>query len=268
MSNFHIIFVNEILTLLSIFYAIVPSSDIQIVSFCIEGAYETSSEGVISLKQSDTEICKRQTKESLCLYFKNKSTSLSKLVAFNKNVPLIKEDVIPDSSHEYIENWLTRKITMKNKTTHNGSLIFVSENLAKSKSMPILKSEISSTISTNFKAMDALISESSFAREKKMSMIVKKMAPLISSMALTRSSDMTTNFHDQKDQAQKVESRTMPILCVRLWIFTINESSNLIFTNNKKTNSSIKIYSVVFAKILVFLLFENILKFAYIVNLT
>lgn len=235
LSNFHIIFVNEILVLLSIFYATVSFSDIQIVSFCIEGAYETSSEGVIPLKQSDTEIRRTQTKESLCLYFKNKSTSLSKLLAFNKNVPLIKEEVIPYSSHEFIENWLTREITMENKTTHNGSLIFVSENLATSKSMPILKSEISSTISTNFKAMDvALISESSFAREKKMSMIVKRMAPLISSVFLTRSSDMITNFHDQKYEARKVESRTMPTLCVRLWIFTINESSNLIFTKKKK----------------------------------
>ncbi|KMQ96356.1 phosphoribosylaminoimidazolecarboxamide formyltransferase [Lasius niger] len=99
---------------------------------------------MIPLKQSDTEIRKTQTEESLCVYFKNKSTSLSKLVAFNKNVPLVKEEVISDSSHEFMKNRLTREISMENKTTHvRGSLIFVSENLAKSKSMPILKSEIS-----------------------------------------------------------------------------------------------------------------------------
>lgn len=187
---------------------------------------------MIPLKQSDTEIRKTQTEESLCVYFKNKSTSLSKLVAFNKNVPLVKEEVISDSSHEFMENRLTRKISMENKTTHvHGSLIFVSENLAKSKSMPILKSEISSNISTNFKAMDvALISESSFAREKKMSMIVKRMAPLISSTVFL-TSDATTNFRDQQYEARKLESRTMlPILCVRLWAFTINESSSIIFT--------------------------------------
>lgn len=184
---------------------------------------------MIPLKQSDTEIRKTQTEESLCVYFKNKSTSLSKLVAFNKNVPLVKEEVISDSSHEFMENRLTREISMENKTTHgHGSLIFVSENLAKSKSMPILKSEISSNFSTNFKAMDvALISESSFAREKKMSMIVKRMAPLISSTVFL-TSDTTTNFRDQQYEARKLESRTMlPILCVRLWAFTINESSSI-----------------------------------------
>lgn len=231
----------------------------QIVSFCTEGAYETSSEGVIPLKQSDTEIHRTQTKKSLCVYF-NKNTSLSKLVAFNKNVPSIKGDVISDLSHEFIENRLTRKITMENKTTHvHGSLIFVSENLTKSKSMPILKSEITSTISTNFKAMDvALISESSFAREKKMSMIVKRMTPLISSTVFLTRSDTTTNFHGKKCEVRKVESRTMPILCIRLWIFTINESSNLISTEKiyEKTNSSIKIYSVVFVKFLYFYCLE------------
>ncbi|XP_070153649.1 uncharacterized protein [Polyergus mexicanus] len=190
-------------------------------------AYETSSEGVIPLKRSDTEIDRTQTKESLCIYFKNKSTSLSKLVAFNKNVPSIKGDVISDLSHEFIENRLIRETTMENKTTRvHGSLIFVSENLAKSKSMPILKSEISSTISTNFKAMDvALISESSFAREKKMSMIVKRMTPVIfSTVFLTRSPDTTTNFHGQKYEVEKkIESRTMPILCNTISTAVIND---------------------------------------------
>lgn len=168
------------------------------------------------LKQSDTEIRKTQTKESLCVDFKNKSPSLSKLVAFNKNISLIEEKIIPDSSHKLIENSLIRKITMKNN---------VSENLTKSKSMPILKSKISNNISTNFKVMDvALISESSFAREKKMSMIVKRMAALISSTVLT--SDTTTNY--QRYEARKVESKTMP--CVRLRALNnINESSSLNF---------------------------------------
>lgn len=155
------------------------------------------------MKQSDTEI--RKTKESFCFYFENKSSSLDKLAAFNKNAPLIQEEIIPDSSHKLIENSLIRKlITMKNNE---------SENL-KSKSLPILKSEMSN-IFTNFKAMDALISESSFAREKKMSMIVKKMASLIASAVLTN--DTTTNYHARQYEARKVVSRTMPIPCVRLW---------------------------------------------------
>lgn len=175
---------------------------------------------MIPLKQSDTEIRKTQTKESLCVYFENKSPSLNKLVAFNKNAPLIKEEIIPDSSHKLIENSLIRKIiTMKNN---------VSENLTKSKSLPILKSEMSNNIFTNFKAIDvSLISESSFAREKKMSMIVKRMASLISATVLT--SDTTINYHAQQYEARKVESRTMPIPCVRLWALNINESSSLNF---------------------------------------
>ncbi|XP_072758417.1 uncharacterized protein [Anoplolepis gracilipes] len=202
------------------------ASDIQI-HFYIEGDYETSSEGMIPLKRSDTEIRETQTKESLCVYFKNKSTSLSKLVAFNKTVPLIEEEVTSDSSHEFMENRLTREITMKNKSAHvHDNLIFVSEKiLAKSKSMPVLKNEISST-SINFKAMDvALISESSFAREKKMSMIVKRMAPVISStIFLTR--DTTINFHGQQHETKKVESRTMPILCDTTPTTVINDEKS------------------------------------------
>lgn len=212
MSNFYIIFNNDFNLL--VFYTIICIFfNIEIILFYIEGDYETSSEGMIPLKQSDTEIRKIQTKELLCVYFKNKSPSLSKLIAFDKNVPLIKEDVILDSSHKLIENNLIRKII----TVENN----ISENLTKSKSMPILKNEISS-ISTNFKAMDVtIISESSLAREKKMSKIVKKMASLISSTILTNNVT-TINYHDQEYEARKVESKTMPCVCL-YFLFNINQ---------------------------------------------
>lgn len=173
---------------------------------------------MIPLKGSSTEIRETQTKESR-IYIKKKSISSSKLVAFNKNVPLIKKEVISDSSHEFMENRLTRKISIENETPHvHGSLICESENLKKSKSMPILKNKISSNISINFKAMDvALISESSFACEKKMSMlnvIVKRMAPFISPTVLTN--DTTTNFCNQQCKGKHESKMMLPILCVRL----------------------------------------------------
>ncbi|XP_011685079.1 PREDICTED: uncharacterized protein LOC105448276 [Wasmannia auropunctata] len=178
-----------------------------------EGDYETSSEGMILSKRSGNRIHGARAKESLCVYLKEKSASLSKRAAFDGNVSAIKREVISDSSHELMENRLTRK------TTHaHDSLILMPENLAQSKSLPILKSGgIPSGVSMDFTAADvALMSASSSARERKMSMIIKRMAPLISPYPSTVSltTGATTNFRGRRYETRRLAPRTkLPILC-------------------------------------------------------
>ncbi|XP_067214296.1 uncharacterized protein [Linepithema humile] len=172
-----------------------------------EGDYETSSEGMVLTKRSSIEIHGSQVKESFYGYFKEKSTSLSKLAALDSNVSPIKEEVIPDLPRELMENRLTQK-------TRNicGSLISTHESLAKLKSQPILKCEVSNSVSSNFEAMKvALMSDSSFAREKKMSIIMSERMALISSYSvMTRS---ISDFLDQQYETRRLESKMMlPIL--------------------------------------------------------
>lgn len=177
-------------------------------------------------KRSNTGIHGTQAKESLCVYFKEKSASLSKRAAFDGNVSSIKGEVISDPLHKLMVNRLAQK------TTYD-SLILMSENLAQSKSLPILKSEISSGVSTDFTTTSdvALMSASSSARKRKMSMIIKRIAPLISPYPsmVSLTTNATTNFHSRRHETRRRASRTTsPILCVRLWAFTVNESSNFI----------------------------------------
>lgn len=176
-------------------------------------------------KRSGTGIHGAEAKESLCVYFKEKSASLSKRVAFDGNVFAIKKEVISDPSRELMENRLTQKIAYV-----RDSVILMPENLAQSKSLPILRSEIPSDVSTDFTPADvALMSASSSARKKKMSMIVKRMASLISPYPSTVSltTGATANFRGQRYETRRLASRTvLPILCVRLRAFIINESSN------------------------------------------
>ncbi|XP_020291118.1 uncharacterized protein LOC109858372 [Pseudomyrmex gracilis] len=172
-----------------------------------EADYETSSEGLNPSKFSGAEIHGTRTKESLCDYFEEKSTSLSKLDTLDRNVSPIKEEVIPDLRRKLMENRLTQKTTYA-----RGSLIF--ESLAKTKSLPlILRSADSSSISANFEATNlALMSESSLARERKMSMIIDAMAPLITLDSSTISVT-TNNFCDKQHEAKRLESRTkLPVL--------------------------------------------------------
>jgi len=180
--------------------------------FYTEGAYETSSEGMVLSKRSDNKIHGAQAKESLCIYLKDKSASLSKCAVFDGNVSAIKREVISDPSHKLMENRLTQKTTYV-----RDSLILMSENLVQSKSLPILKSEIPSGVSADFTTADiALMSASSLARKRKISMIIKRMAPLISPYPSTISltTGATTNF--RRYETRRLASRTMPILCVRL----------------------------------------------------
>lgn len=180
---------------------------------------------MILSKRSSTGIHGAQAKESLCVSLKEKSASLSKCAAFDGNVSSIKGEVISDPPHKLVENRLTQK------TTYD-SLILMSENLAQSKSLPILKSEIPSDVSTHTDFTTttnvALMSAPS-ACKRKMSMI-KRMAPFISPSMVSLTTNATTNFHDRRYEPRRRTSRTMlPILCVRLWTFTVNESSSFIF---------------------------------------
>lgn len=165
-------------------------------------------------KWSGTGIHGAQAKESLCVYLKEKSASLSKRAAFDGNVSAIKKEVISDPSHELMENRLTQKTAYV-----RDSFILMSKNLAQSKSLPILMSEIPSGVSMDFTAADvALMSASSSARKKKMSMIVKRMASLISPCPSTVSlTDAMTNFRGKRYEMTRLASRTvLPVPCVRL----------------------------------------------------
>lgn len=171
-------------------------------------------------KRSGTGIHKAQAKESLCVYFKEKSASLSKHAAFDGNVSAIKREVISDPPHELMENRLTQKITYV-----RDSLILMSE---KSKSLPNLRSKIPSA-STDFTTADVA---SLSARKRKISMIIKRMAPFISPYPSTVSltTGATTNFRGRRYEKRQLASGTMlPRLSVRLWAFTFNESSSFIF---------------------------------------
>lgn len=157
-------------------------------------------------KRSGTRI---QTKESLCVYLKEKSASLSKRAAFNRNVPAIKREIISDPPHELMENGLTQKTTCV-----RDSLILTSENLAQSKSLPILKSEIPCGVPTDFTLMPA----SSSACERKMSMIIKRMAPLISPYLsmVSLTTGATNNFFRDRRYETRRFAPMLPILSVRL----------------------------------------------------
>jgi len=117
--------------------------------------------------------------------------------------------------------FMENRLTQKTMYVHD-SLILMPESLAKSKSLPILRNEVSNNVTAGFVAADTLMSKSSFARNKKMSMIVERMAPLISSCSLTISdllSSSKTNCCDQQYKARRFESRTMlPVLYVRFWM--------------------------------------------------
>lgn len=181
-------------------------------SFNAEGDYETSSEGMIFSKRSSIEIHASRVKESLYGYFKEKSTSLSKLTAFDSNVSPIKEE---DPLRKLMENRLTQKA----RNVCN-SLISTHESLAKSKSQPILKCEVSNSISSNFEAMKvALMSDSSFTHKKKMPMIVERMTSLISPYSvMTRS---LSDFRDRQHEARRLEAKMiLPVLrvCPRTFI--------------------------------------------------
>lgn len=163
-------------------------------------------------KRSGTGIHGARAKESL--YLKEKSASLSKRAAFNGNLSAIKSEVISDPPHELVENRLTQKTTYI-----RDGLIPMSENLAQSKSLPILKSEIPSGVSTDFTAVDVALTStsSSSAHKRKMSMIIKEMAPLISpypsTISLTTSA--TTNFRGRHRETKRLASRTMLLIpCV------------------------------------------------------
>lgn len=185
-----------------------------IVFFNIEGDYETSSEGPIPSKLSGTEI-HGAPKESLCGYSEEKSTSLSKLAVLDSDGSRIKREVIPDARPELTETRLTRR-----RTACERILAPVSESLVKSKSLPILKNEALSDVSlANLKATNvALISESTVALKRKMSMIVETMAPLMSpypSMASV-TADSTADFRSEQYEARRLESKvTLPVLRVR-----------------------------------------------------
>lgn len=193
--------------------------------FYTEGDYETSSEGMALSKRSGTRVHGAQAKESLCIYLKEKSASLSKRAAFNGNVSAIKREIISDPPHELTENVLTQKATYV-----RDSPILTSENLAQSKSLPILRSGVL----TDFTAADAaLISASSPACKRKMSVIVKRMAPFISpylSMVSLTTGATTNFFRDRRHETRRLASTAMlPILSVRFRAFTTTESSSSIF---------------------------------------
>lgn len=175
---------------------------------------------MILSKLSGTRVHGAQAKESFCVFLKEKSASLSKRTAFNGNVPAIKREVISDPPHELMENGLTQKTTRV-----RDSLILMSENLAQSKSLPILKSEIPRGVSTNFTAADAaLMPASSSACNRKMSMIVERTAPLISPYLSTVS--LTTNFRDRRYETRLSSTAMLPSLSVRL---LSTKSSSFIF---------------------------------------
>lgn len=162
---------------------------------------------MVLLKRSSTEIHGSRVKESLYGYFKGKSTSLSKLGALDSSVSPIKEEVIPDPPRELMENRLTQKTR-----DVGGSLISTHESLVKSKSQPILEREISNSVSSNFEVMKvALVSDSSFAPKKKMSLIVGRLESLISPYSV-----MARSMSDQQHEARRLESKMMlPVLRVR-----------------------------------------------------
>ncbi|KAL0129209.1 hypothetical protein PUN28_004114 [Cardiocondyla obscurior] len=178
-----------------------------------EGDYETSSEGMV-LSRRNFGILGAQAKESLYVHFKGKTASLSKRPALDRNVSSIKRE-ISDPPRELVENRLTRETTYV-----RDSLIVAAENLAQSKSLPILKNKIPDGISTDFTAADiALIPASSSARKRKMSTIIKKMESLISPYSSTNSlaTDATINLRSQQFKMERFTWRnTLPILCVRL----------------------------------------------------
>lgn len=171
-----------------------------------------SNDGMVSSRRSGTEIHKAP-KESTCHYFKAKNAFLSKLTAHDVNESPIKEEVTVDLPRELVENRLTQK------TAYALSLISP-ESLAKSTSLPVLKSEAPSDASTtNFKAMDlALTSELSFARKKKTSMIVERMAPFVSPYPSTvlLTTNPTTNLRVRQCEEWRLESprTTLPVLDV------------------------------------------------------
>lgn len=228
MSNLHLSFVdNDFDVLKNTFYVRSddarnnPSICSMLSPFYTEEDYETSSEKIDPTKRSDTEI-HGAPKDPLCRYPKEKSTSLSKLATLDRNEFPIKNEFILEPRHELMENGLTQK------AIYTCNLISKLESLEKSKSWPILNSErTSSNVSTNFTVDLALASKSSSARKKKMSMIVERMASLISLYP------STTNFRDRQYEARKLESRTvLPLLCVRLWTyghFTVDELSTVSF---------------------------------------
>lgn len=166
---------------------------------------------MVASKHSGIEIHEMEAKESLRDYFRKKSACLSKLTVLDRNEFPIEEKVIFDPQHEVMENRLTQKTT-----NIRDSLIPVRESLTKSKSLPILKNEVPSSISANFEAMGSVIkSKSSFACKRKLSMIVEKMTPLISFYPLANSNS-TTNICDRQYEARRFESQTMlPVLYVR-----------------------------------------------------
>lgn len=153
-------------------------------------------------------------KESLCGYFEEKSISSGKLGGgHDSEKSLIKREVILDPHSEFVENRLTRKAARV-----CSSFVPVSKDLAKSKSLPVFKhSETSSDASVNSKTTDdTLMSATSIAREKKMSMIermVPFMSPYVSLVSMTTGSAI--NFQGGQYEEEKLEKEIiLPILRV------------------------------------------------------
>lgn len=173
-------------------------------------------------KRSGTRVHGAQTKESLCVYLKKKSAPLSKRAAFNRNVPAIKREIISDPPHELMENRLTQKTTYV-----CDRLILTSENLAQSKSLPILRSDVP----TDFTAADAVLMPASTSMcKRKMTMIVKRTAPLVSPYlsVVSLTTGATTNFfRDRRYETRRLASTAMlPIFSVR---FRATKSSSSVF---------------------------------------